>query len=47
MNNICIPYGTTNYEYYNVPDEVIEALITILSECSNIKTKIVAAESER
>lgn len=47
MNNIVIPFKNTDYEYYNVPDEVVKAIITILNECVNTESKIMSAESER
>jgi hypothetical protein len=47
MNNIVIPFKNTDYEYYDVPDEVVKAIVIILNECANIETKIMSAESER
>jgi hypothetical protein len=32
MNNIVIPFKNIDYEYYNVPDEVIKAIVIILNE---------------
>ena len=47
MCNIIIPIGNTNYEFYNVPDKVAKAIITLLQECENCESKIISAESER
>ena len=47
MCNIIIPIGNTNYEFYNIPNKVIKAIITLLQECENCESKIVSAESER
>lgn len=43
---IVISDSKTNREYYNVPDKVAKAVITLLNECGNIDTEIVIAESE-
>ena len=47
MCNIIIPIGNTNYEFYNIPDKVAKAIITLLQECENCESKITSAESER
>ena len=43
---IVISDSKTNREYYNVPEKVAKAVITLLNECGNSETKIVTAESE-
>lgn len=47
MCNIIIPIGNTNYEFYNIPDKVAMAIITLLQECENCESKIISTESER
>lgn len=44
---IVISAGTTDYEFYNVPDKVGKAIITLLQECEKDDSKIVSAERER
>ena len=44
---INISTGTKDYEFYDVPDKVGKAIITLLQECENDNSKIVSAESER
>jgi len=47
MCNITIPVGNKDYEFYNVPDNVAKAIVTLLQECESCESKIVLAESER
>ena len=47
MCNITIPIENTNYEFYNVPNDVAKAIVTLLKECEDITSTIVSAESER
>lgn len=44
---INISIGTKDYEFYNVPEKVAKAVITLLYECENDDSKICSAESER
>ena len=44
---IVISAGIKDYEFYDVPDKVGKAIITLLQECENDDSKIVSAESER
>jgi hypothetical protein len=39
--------GTKDYEFYNVPEKVGKAIITLLQECENDDSKIVSSERER
>lgn len=43
---IVISAGTKHYDFYNVPDKVGKAIITLLQECEK-DSKIVSAERER
>lgn len=43
---ISISNEKTSHDYYNVPNKVAKAIITLLEECGNSETKIVTAESE-
>ena len=43
---INITKGTTNYEFYGVPDKVGKAIITLLHECEKDNSSIVSAQSE-
>jgi hypothetical protein len=43
---INISTGTRDYEFYNVPEKVGKAIITLLQECENDDSKICSAESE-
>ena len=43
---INITRGTTNYEFYGVPDKIGKAIITLLHECENDNSSIVSAQSE-
>jgi hypothetical protein len=36
-----------DYEFYNVPEKVGKAIITLLYECENDDSKICSAECER
>ena len=44
---INISIGTKDYEFYNVPEKVAKAVITLLYECENNDSKICSSESER
>ena len=44
---ISISIGTKDYEFYNVPEKVGKAVITLLYECEKDDSKICSAESER
>lgn len=44
---IVISARTTDYEFYDIPDEVGKAIITLLQECENDDSKIISAETER
>lgn len=44
---IDITYGIKDYEFYNVPEKVAKAIITLLQECEKDDSTIVSAESER
>ena len=44
---INISIGAKDYEFYNVPEKVAKAIITLLYECENDDSKICSAESER
>ena len=44
---INISTGTKDYEFYDVPEKVAKAIITLLHECENDDSKICSAESER
>ena len=43
---ITISDKAIKHEYYNVPNKVAKAIITLLDECGNVETEIVTAESE-
>ena len=43
---INITKGTTNYEFYGVPDKIGKAIITLLYECEKDNSSIVSAQSE-
>lgn len=43
---ITILTETKKYEFYNVPEKVGKAIITLLHECENDDSKICSAESE-
>lgn len=47
MCSIVIPIGNTDYEFYNVPNDVAKAIVASLKECANCESNIVSAESER
>ena len=47
MGTINISISDTDYEFYNVPQKVAKAIITILQECENDDSDIVSAISER
>ena len=44
---INITRGINNYEFYNVPEKVAKAIITLLHECEKDDSTIVSAVSER
>ena len=44
---INISIGTKDYEFYNVPEKVGKAIITLLYECEKDDSTIVSAISER
>lgn len=44
---INITKGSKDYEFYNVPEKVAKAIITLLHECEKDDSNIVSAESER
>lgn len=44
---INITKGNKDYEFYNVPEKVAKAIITLLHECEKDDSTIVSAESER
>ena len=44
---INISIGTNDYEFYNVPEKVGKAIITLLYECEKDDSTIVSAISER
>ena len=44
---INISIGTKDYEFYNVPEKVAKAIITLLYECEKDDSTIVSAISER
>ena len=44
---INISMGTKDYEFYNVPEKVAKAIITLLHECEKDDSTIVSAISER
>ena len=44
---INISMGTKDYEFYNVPEKVAKAVITLLYECENEDSNICSAECER
>ena len=44
---IVISAGTKDYEFYDVPDKVGKAIITLLFECEKHDSKIESAERER
>lgn len=46
MAKINIEIANTDYEFYNVPIKVAEAIITLLHECENDDSDIVSAEME-
>ena len=43
---ISISTRTREYDFYNVPEKVGKAIITLLQECENDNSKIFSAESE-
>ena len=43
---ISISNGKTSHDFYDVPQKVAKAVITLLEECGNGETEIVTAESE-
>ena len=43
---ITISDGIKSHDYYDVPNKVAKALITLLDECGNQETQIITAESE-
>lgn len=45
--SINISTGTKDYEFYDVPEKVGKAIITLLYECENNDSTICSAESER
>ena len=47
LMDIIITDGTKRYEFYNVPEKVVKAIITLLYECENDNSNICSAESER
>ena len=47
MCNIIIPIENTNYEFYNVPNDVAKAIVALLKECEDCGSMIVSAEKER
>ena len=44
---INISIDTKDYEFYNVPEKVAKAIITLLHECEKDDSTIVSAISER
>ena len=44
---INISIDTKDYEFYNVPERVAKAIITLLHECEKDDSTIVSAISER
>lgn len=44
---INITKGVDDYEFYNVPEKVAKAIITLLQECEKDDSTIVSAISER
>ena len=44
---INITKGVNDYEFYNVPEKVAKAIITLLQECEKDDSTIVSAISER
>jgi hypothetical protein len=44
---INISTGTKDYEFYNVPEKVAKAIITLLHECEKDDSTIVSAISKR
>lgn len=44
---INITEGIKDYEFYNVPEKVAKAIITLLHECEKDDSTICSAESER
>ena len=44
---ISITEGINDYEFYNVPEKVAKAIITLLHECEKDDSTIVSAISER
>lgn len=44
---INISTGTKDYEFYNVPEKVGKAIITLLHECEKDDSNICSAKSER
>ena len=43
---ISISTRTRDYDFYNVPEKVGKAIITLLQECENDNSKILSTESE-
>lgn len=44
---INITEGIRDYEFYNIPEKVAKAIITLLHECEKDDSTIVSAISER
>jgi len=44
---INITEGFKDYEFYNVPEKVAKAIITLLHECEKDDSPIISAISER
>lgn len=45
--SINITEGINDYEFYNVPEKVAKAIITLLQECEKNNSPIISAISER
>lgn len=43
---VVISASTKDYEFYDVPDKVGKAIITLLQECEKDDSKILSAERE-
>jgi len=43
---IVVTIKDKNYEFYNVPEKVKKAVVTLLKEFANTETKMIYAESE-
>ena len=46
MATINITISDTDYEFYNVPTKVANAIMTLLHECENDESDIVSTERE-